>query len=112
MECITHSEDFRRGNNLHSSPVLTRLAMHTIPLLTAGSISIIKGLRTGFAKTKHSWLLVRGAFAIAIIASVIAIISATMLPNDLIALKIEPPVINSSLQPNVDTRLEVQIAQM
>lgn len=86
--------------------------MHTIPLLTAGSISIIKGLRTGFAKTKHSWLLVRGAFAIAIIASVIAIISATMLPNDLIALKIEPPVINSSLQPNVDTRLEVQMAQM
>jgi hypothetical protein len=86
--------------------------MHTIHLLATGSISIIKGLRTGFAKTKHSWLLVRGAFAIAIIASVIAIISATVLPNDVIALEIEPPVIDPSLQPNVDARLEVQMAQM
>ena len=86
--------------------------MHTVHLLTTGSISILKGVRTHFAKKKHSWLLLRCAFAMVIISSVIAIISETVLPNDVIALKIEPAVIDPFLQPKVDTRLEVQMAQM
>jgi hypothetical protein len=38
--------------------------------------------------------------------------SGALLPNDVIALEIEPPVIDPSLQPKVDARLEVQMAQM
>lgn len=85
--------------------------MNTVHLPAFGSISMPKGWRTRPAKTPHPLLWVSGAVAIAVIVFAVTLIAGKLLQSDVIAVEIEPAVIDLFYQQKLDAKQEELVAQ-
>ena len=76
--------------------------MKTFRFPSIGSLPMPEGLHTRFRKTPHPLLWVSGALAIATIVFAVALIAGTLMPSDMIAIEIEPAVIDPFAQQNLE----------
>lgn len=85
--------------------------MNTLHFPSFQSISTPKGWRTRSAKRPDSLLWWSGAFAAAVTVFAVALIAGNLQPGNMIAVEIEPAVIDPFLQHKLDAKQEELPAQ-